>query len=398
MHGIDVRHRASCAVPKPDGRCCDAAWQAHVYDSRTGKRIRKTFQNKGAAKTWRQDMLVALRRGEITAASSSTLLSAAVEDWLRAAEAGTVRTRGRRPFAPSTVVAARQAWSRNLRNPSDPDSPLPSLCDTFGKRRIDRVTLLDLQDHVDLLDGAGVNPSTIETQVLPLRLVYRRLKGRGEVSVDPTDGLELPEKTSRGKRVPPAPAHAAALLAIVPIDVQALWATAMLAGLRRGELAALTWDDVDLDAGVLRVERSWDYSSGARPTKSRHGKRTVPITRTLAPHLREHALRQGRGRAGLVFGITATEPFRQHGPQRIADAAWKAARLDRVTLHACRHLYASLSIAAGVNAHALCKYMGHSSIAVTYDLYGHMFPGNESEAAALLDGYLDKVFEVAATA
>ena len=51
-----------------------------------------------------------------------------------------------------------------------------------------------------------------------------------------------------------------------------------------------------------------------------------------------------------------------------------------------------MSIAACVNAHALCRYMGHSSIAVTFDLYGHLFPGNESEAAALLDGYLEQAF------
>jgi hypothetical protein len=66
--------------------------------------------------------------------------------------------------------------------------------------------------------------------------------------------------------------------------------------------------------------------------------------------------------------------------------------LERVTLHACRHLYASMSIAAGVNAHALCTYMGHSGIQVTYDLYGHLFPGNEAEASALLDRYLERVF------
>jgi integrase len=65
-----------------------------------------------------------------------------------------------------------------------------------------------------------------------------------------------------------------------------------------------------------------------------------------------------------------------------------------VTLHACRHLYASMSIAAGVNAHALCRYMGHSSIAVTFDLYGHLSPRNESEAAALLDSYLATSFVV----
>jgi len=93
-----------------------------------------------------------------------------------------------------------------------------------------------------------------------------------------------------------------------------------------------------------------------------------------------------------VFGEAPTRPFSQKGPQERADAAWEAAGLARVTLHACRHLYASLSIAAGVNAHALCKYMGHSSIAVTFDLYGHLFPGNEAEAATLLDGYLDQAF------
>ncbi len=51
-----------------------------------------------------------------------------------------------------------------------------------------------------------------------------------------------------------------------------------------------------------------------------------------------------------------------------------------------------MSIAAGVNAHALCRYMGHSSIAVTFDLYSHLFPGNESEAAALLDRFLERAF------
>jgi integrase len=73
-----------------------------------------------------------------------------------------------------------------------------------------------------------------------------------------------------------------------------------------------------------------------------------------------------------------------------ADAAWKVAGLDRITLHACRHTFASLMIAAGVNAKALQSYMGHSSIRVTFDLYGHLMPGNEEQAADLLDGYLQR--------
>jgi len=57
-------------------------------------------------------------------------------------------------------------------------------------------------------------------------------------------------------------------------------------------------------------------------------------------------------------------------------------------LHECRHTFASLMIAAGVNAKALGTYLGHSSITITLDRYGHLFPGNEEEAAALLDAYL----------
>ena len=71
-----------------------------------------------------------------------------------------------------------------------------------------------------------------------------------------------------------------------------------------------------------------------------------------------------------------------------ADADWKETGLTRTTLHACRHTFASYMIAAGVNAKALSTYMGHATIAVTLDLYGHLMPGSESEAAELLDVYL----------
>lgn len=76
---------------------------------------------------------------------------------------------------------------------------------------------------------------------------------------------------------------------------------------------------------------------------------------------------------------------------RRADRAWSAAGLaDRLRLHQARHTYASFMIAAGVNAKALATFMGHSSIKVTFDLYGHLMPGTEAEAAALLDAFLDR--------
>jgi integrase len=59
-------------------------------------------------------------------------------------------------------------------------------------------------------------------------------------------------------------------------------------------------------------------------------------------------------------------------------------------LHECRHTFASMMIAAGVNAKTLSRCMGHHSIVITLDLYGHLMPGNENEAAGLLDAYLQR--------
>jgi integrase len=64
-------------------------------------------------------------------------------------------------------------------------------------------------------------------------------------------------------------------------------------------------------------------------------------------------------------------------------------------LHECRHTFASLMIVAGVNAKALSTYIGHASISITVDRYGHLMPGNESEAAERLDAFLAKTIRTA---
>src|SRR5215207_7610381 len=232
-------------------------YRATVWSNRERKLFRKSFPSEVAAKTWRHDAATAVRQGRLRAAAAPTL-AAAIEQWKAGAEAGTIRTRGRRVFAPSTIRAVEQNYRLRV-------------AEAFGRERLDRITLQDVQEFVDELDAQDVNASTIESTILPLRLVYRYARGKGIVYADPTDGLELPEK-ARGRRLPPSPADAAGLLAAAPEQDRPLWATAMLAGLRRGELMALRWEDVDLQAKVLRVERSYDAASGeyGRP-KSRQG-------------------------------------------------------------------------------------------------------------------------------
>jgi integrase len=169
----------------------------------------------------------------------------------------------------------------------------------------------------------------------------------------------------------------------------------MYAGLRRGELLALRWEEVDLAGGVIHVERSSDAKEGAVEPKSRAGRRTVPIATALREFLVEHKLRSGR-HVGLVFGTSYTQPFTSSNVRKRGNAAWARAGLGPIGLHECRHTFASLMIAAGINAKSLSTYMGHSSVTITFDRYGHLMPGNESEAAELLDTYLAR--EVAAPA
>jgi integrase len=237
-----------------------------------------------------------------------------------------------------------------------------------------------------------VSGPTIEATIVPVRAIYRRALSRPEtgITVNPTTGLELPAAGGGRDRIAP-PEECAKLLEALPAKDRPLWATAMYAGLRRGELMALLVEDIDLGAGVIHVRRGWDRYAGEITPKS--GKeRKVPIAVVLRDHLDEHLLGLS-WQDGLVFGISAVSPFVIPTMIYQADRTWKKAGLQRITLHECRHTFASLMIAAGVNAKALSTYMGHATISIILDRYGHLMPGNETEAAMMLDAYLARAAE-----
>jgi integrase len=121
--------------------------------------------------------------------------------------------------------------------------------------------------------------------------------------------------------------------------------------------------------------------AGLIDPKSRSGRR-VPIAAALRGHLVAHRLR-GPGADGFVFSGPDGRPFGSARQSARAKEAWRQAGLQPVGLHECRHTYASLMITAGLNAKALSTYMGHSSITVTLDRYGHLLPGYEREAGTI---------------
>ena len=374
--GIEVRHGRGCPGVNGGACKCDPTFRAWVFDKRTGGKARKTFPTLSAAKQWRSDAIGEVRRGKLRAAPSVTLHEAA-DAWLKGAREGTIRNRSGDTYKPSAV----REYERSLKL-----RVLPEL----GGRKVSDVTRDDLQDAADRWLAQGFDPSTIRNTLMPLRAIYRRLAGRGDtgVAVNPTTGLELPAVRGCRDRIAD-PAEAARLLAALPVDDRALWACATFAGLRRGELMALRLEDLDLAAGVIRVERSWDIKEGPVEPKSRAGRRSVPIPAVLRDYLIAHKLRLGRS-TGLLFGRTEGAPFDPSTVVARANRAWRAAGLASIGLHECRHTFASLMIGAGVNAKALATFMGHSSITITLDRYGHLFSGSEDEAAALLDAYLER--------
>jgi integrase len=159
--------------------------------------------------------------------------------------------------------------------------------------------------------------------------------------------------------------------------------------LRRGELLGLRWVDVDFAKGVIRVERGWDLYAGVIAAKSPAAVRAVPMAFPVRRELRDLKLRSGRDE-DLVFGRTATEPFFPSTIRSRANAAWKKAGIQSITLHEARHCAISFFIASGLDLKQVSTWAGHSDIRVTLNRYAHLIPGSERDAADRLSAYLSK--------
>jgi integrase len=345
--GITVRHSKLCPAASGGTCTCSPSFRAEVYDVRADRKLRKTFRSLAAAKAWRAEAQVAIRKGQLTAQLTPTVREAAAA-WLVGARAGAARNRSGDVFKPSAIRNYEQAFRLRI----DP---------VFGAVRLADIRRGDLQAFVDRMLVDGTNPSTIRNTLKALRTLFRRAVVRGEIAVNPTIGLELPSVRGTRDRIA-SPEEAERLLAALAQD-GALWATAMYAGLRLGELMGLEWDAVDVDQGVVEVRRAWDPEAGPIAPKSRAGLRTVPLAGVLRAYLLPHKLACPWS-AGLVFGRGPERPFLPKPINDRAQRAWRQVGMRPIGLHECRHTFASFMIASGVNAEQLSTYMGHASVMV----------------------------------
>jgi integrase len=310
------------------------------------------------------------------------LLRHAGDRWLTAAEKGRAVTRSAAPYRPSTLRGYRQVLERFV-------SP------ELGDRRLDQITRADILALIGRLRSDGCAATTVRNAIVPLRAIYRWANDQEWTTRNPTRGIPSPGVSSARRERFATPAEARALLDAVPEFDRPLWATAIYAGLRRGALLALRWQDVDLGSRTIRVTRSYDpRSRQVGAPKINAGDRDVPIPDVLLALLTAHAERRGRWELVFARGSLAgtarsrSGPFAPEAVLARARVAWAAAGLEPIGLHEGRHTYASSLLAAGVELKTISALLGHSSIAVTADIYSHLQPDARRDAIGALDRLL----------
>jgi integrase len=174
-------------------------------------------------------------------------------------------------------------------------------------------------------------------------------------------------------------------------------------GARRGEALALRWKDLDLEAGVARIERSVEQTKAGlriKSPKTKHGRRNVSVSPWLVAELRAHRVRQqerrlalGLGRAtgdDLVFARWDGSMRAPHGVSQKFTQAIKALGID-CSLHSLRHTHVSQLIAAGLDVLTISRRIGHASPAITLNVYGHMFSNTDNRAAEIMEAAFARV-------
>lgn len=206
----------------------------------------------------------------------------------------------------------------------------------------------------------------------------------------------------RGPRVeraevrPWAPAEARQFLAASSEHrLFALFAVGVAVGLRRGELLGLRWEDVDFDVGVLRVRQTVQRLAGVPglvtgPPKSSRSRRTIPLPEITVETLHRHREAQSaepvkaEGRAagsGVVFTSTVGTMLEPRNVSRLFDELQAKAGVRRIRFHDLRHTCASMLLAQSVQPRVVMDVLGHSQLAITMDIYGHVMASALRDAA-----------------
>jgi integrase len=401
---MSVRKRIWRAQPGAEPK---EAWVVDYVDQ-YGDRHLKTFAKKRDAEAHHAVVSTSVRAGTHTADSKSVTVAKAAELWLASCDDGRLER--------STITSYRQHVELRI---------VPVL----GTLRLSQLTVPLVRDFEDRLAADGHSPGIVRTTRHLLGALIADAQERGLVAQNVVRSLRT-SRRSKGARVNrrgkgklkvgidiPSPAEIRAIIAsLAMLDGYAarfrpLLLTAIFTGLRASELRGLRWEDIDLKRGELHVRQRADRYNEIGRTKSEAGERTVPLPPMVVAALREHYLACSKTSLGLAFPnsrgkidhrITIVEQGLQ--PVQIAAGLVKPGKGKEKSepvakypgLHSLRHFYASWCINRKVDGglelplKMVQARLGHATIQMTADIYGHLFPRNDdgSELAAAEKAFL----------
>jgi integrase len=355
------------------------AWVAD-YTDQAGRRRNRNFATRKEAAAWLVQAQHEVVRGVHTPASTSITIAEAGELWLAQGKADGLEA--------STLMQYRQHLDLHIKPfigrvklgelaPAGVQSFRNGLLEEGRSRAMAKRAIASLGSILAVAMAVGrVGRNVVRDQARTNRREARldqRHKRHLEVGVD------IPSKD-----------EIRAMLAAAQGRWRALLVTAVFTGLRASELRGLRWGDVDLDEAVLTVRQRADRWNVIGSPKSAAGKREVPLAPIVVNALREWWLACPAGEIGLVFpntkGAVDSLPNmhrRGLGVVQVLAGLSKEAAHPKYGLHALRHTAASLYIEEGLSPKRVQVLMGHSSIQVTFDTYGHLFPSPQDDRATM---------------
>jgi integrase len=230
-----------------------------------------------------------------------------------------------------------------------------------------------------------------------LNVALNRAKRQRRIIVNPCELLDPPRVEQKEMRALD-PAGAAKLLkACNDSTIGAAIVTSLGTGLRRGELLALRWGDVDLENSLLTVQRAIERVDGntrLKDPKTKRSRRTISLPRFVRDRLRRHYAERGAWLLEKGFGrpTPQTLVFERAGEPWIPNTfgstfrrVLKDAGIPHIRLHELRHTFASMALEAGVDLKTVSNALGHSTISTTADIYAHVTDSLMRDAAERID-------------
>ncbi len=270
----------------------------------------------------------------------------------------------------------------------------------LGHIAIAKLTPADVQAFLSGRSARGLSPRRVQYIHAVLRRALGTAERWGMASRNVAKLVDVPRGRQR-EMTPLTPEQARKLIEASEEDRhKALWITALGTGLRQGELLALRWDDIDLNVGVVHVRHSLANVQGVltlQEPKTERSRRTVVLPESVVAALRDHRTRQLEERmaagatwvdSGHVFATMIGRPHHAATMTRCFRKALTRAELPTVRFHDLRHSAATFLLAQGMTLEDVKQLLGHSSIALTSNTYGHVLEQRQRQVARAMDAVL----------